>query len=219
MRKVFNAVALIFVTAVFCQAAQQKKEQTVTFEVVTRIAAKTSKVVPGAWMAVDKDGTRRPHPYKSEKEIPGVQSKYWIKGDQLRSETKTLTGKPITVISEGWIYDIDESSKTASRRMPVTDKEISIIEKDPTRLLALLKKRGGLKQTGTEQVEGEECQVYQFTSSRDGSTLTVWARKKDGVVIKQKKETPLAVTVTQYQNIKIGAAIPDSTFEVPKAFK
>jgi outer membrane lipoprotein-sorting protein len=137
----------------------------------------------------------------------------------LRSETKTLTGKPITVISEGWIYDIDESSKTASRRMPVTDKEISIIEKDPTRLLALLKKRGGLKQTGTEQVEGEECQVYQFTSSRDGSTLTVWARKKDGVVIKQKKETPLAVTVTQYQNIKIGAAIPDSTFEVPKAFK
>ncbi len=220
MRKGFNVVPLMLIAAVFCQAAEQKKEQIVTFKMTQKIMAKTSQVVSGAWMAVGKDGRRRPYPYKSEKDIPGVESKFWIKEDKLRSETKTLSGNMITIIAGDWLYSIEGNSKVA-KRQPVVDKEISIVEKDPTRLLALFKKRGGLKQTGTEKMGEDECNVYQFNTfpPRERSTVTIWARKRDGVVVKQRKETSLAVTITEYRNIKIGAAIPDSMFEVPKGYE
>jgi outer membrane lipoprotein-sorting protein len=67
------------------------------------------------------------------------------------------------------------------------------------------------QKTGTETVDGKACDVYRFTDPQTGAATTVW--------VWQEKQFPIKLDsqgiITEISNIQIGAAIPDSAFELP----
>ena len=82
-----------------------------------------------------------------------------------------------------------------------------------------LKEIGVARGTSTETINGYVCQKRQWeTKGQPPMTLTEWASKKLGFVIKTQMKAPWGTKVIEYKNIKVGK-VPDSLFEVPKGYK
>ena len=65
--------------------------------------------------------------------------------------------------------------------------------------------------TGSETIDGKECDIYRYTDSETGELTTVWVWKQKTFPVKFQS----GKTVTELTNIQLGAAIPDETFQLP----
>ncbi|NLM21656.1 MAG: DUF4412 domain-containing protein [Peptococcaceae bacterium] len=71
------------------------------------------------------------------------------------------------------------------------------------------------KLTGTQTVNGMECQVLSF-STEEGS-FKEWLSKDHGIVVKFEQTLDGQTTTSEYKNIRIGAgAVPVGTFDLPE---
>ena len=71
------------------------------------------------------------------------------------------------------------------------------------------------EKTGSDTVDGRACDIYRYTDSETGELTTVWVWKDKKFPIKFEIEAKKGKTLIELSNIQLGAAIPDSTFQLP----
>jgi outer membrane lipoprotein-sorting protein len=163
-----------------------------------------------------------------------ITSKVWITPTQARAEIKhPLQGDQIALVTNGFFYMLDPQSKQALKQ-PLPDK----VRKAPDNFDLLFAKfafdapkQASAKKVRTESMSGYVCDVFADTVTKGEatSTLTVWvpqtmSPKFPVKAIRAEKFTKPGATMENnisvtLSNIKLGTAVPASTFAVPTGYK
>jgi outer membrane lipoprotein-sorting protein len=68
---------------------------------------------------------------------------------------------------------------------------------------------------GSETVDGHPCDIYTYTDPDTGDAVKAWVWVRKKFPVKLEMSGAKGTIVMEFQNIEIGASIPDSHFELP----
>ena len=68
---------------------------------------------------------------------------------------------------------------------------------------------------GNETVDGHACDIYRFNDPETKGTVTAWVWTEKRFPLKLEFDGAKGKMLMEFQNIQLGAKIPDSHFELP----
>ena len=71
------------------------------------------------------------------------------------------------------------------------------------------------EKTGSETIDGHDCDIYRYSDPEAGGTTMVWVWKENMFPIRFETDGADGKTLTELSNIELGAAIPDEAFQLP----
>ncbi len=81
--------------------------------------------------------------------------------------------------------------------------------------------RNKAKKTGSETLDGKDCDIYEYDNPANKSTTKVWVWKEKEFPIRLETKTGAKPqpTLVEFSNIQFDAKIDDSVFELPSNVK
>jgi len=136
------------------------------------------------------------------------ESKYWISGKKMRTETETAGMKTITIVNakgEALVYNPTE--KTAMRIPDIeapSDLPNEWSDEDDLEAYNIV---------GHERMDGHDCVVVTITGA-EGSGAKMWMMEDTGMPVRMESQSAEGKIVIQYKNYNLGKQ-PDNLFEIP----
>jgi outer membrane lipoprotein-sorting protein len=151
-----------------------------------------------------------------------MESSVFYKNGKMRTEGtapdyETKKNKKfVSIVTGDAIYTIDPE-KNEGMKMKFNKETLAQSGSD----VSLDECRKGAKKTGSEKVNGENCDVSEFTCKVGSKTAKVkmWARTKDKFPVRFVQDLGDMKVTVDYTDIKAGASIPDSKFAPDKNTK
>jgi len=147
----------------------------------------------------------------------------WIKGNLVRREERSVGGTEILVEGSGKAYLYSPEAKRGLKR--ASDKPVARGEYpeffDAEGFRDWVKKSGA-KKTGSDKVNGVDCEVYALT---DGpATIKRWLRDDNGQLVKntlavEQSGQPKVLTTMTIKSLKLGGPIDEALFQAPKGIE
>jgi len=152
----------------------------------------------------------------------------WIRGSRVRREERTIDGTEIRVEAEGTLYLFAPDPKRGLKQK--IDKPVMRPEYpeyfDGDGFRGWITKNGG-KRAGSERIGTTECDLYtQSTSQQEmHASLKRWVRKDNAIPVKivetveGESSGPKRISTFTVKKAKVGEAIDESLFKVPKDYE
>ena len=143
-------------------------------------------------------------------------SRVMLKDERFRIET-AVGGTTSVVIrnAEGlYLYLPDEQ---IAMQMPAMEPTAQWVER-PADYLEYLKERNA-RLIRTETVDGQLCDVYEFTSPSTGAQTTAWVSPDKRFPLRLEMDGPQGRMTAELSNIVLGSAIPDAMFQLPSGIQ
>lgn len=145
-----------------------------------------------------------------------IQGKFFIKGDNVRTETNAQGYDQITITrkDKGLIWVIMPGNMFMEMEIPVEAKGQDFSHLDQKTLDEMATREN----LGSEVVNGYKCDIYRFTFNDESmGIMTQWFSKEMNFPVKIEMVTPDGTIATEYRNIK-QETLPESLFEVPSGY-
>jgi outer membrane lipoprotein-sorting protein len=143
---------------------------------------------------------------------PVAEIKVLVKGSWLKAESNFEGLQIIMLRNVQGIFSYYPAQKTATqipREMDAPNVTVQI--PDYARFLNENKAR----KVGAETIDGKECDIYKFIEPALQREATAWMWKEKKFPLQIEVLAPQGTTLIQIQNLKIGAEIPNSAFDLP----
>lgn len=147
----------------------------------------------------------------------------WVKGDKMRWYYISA-GLPLRIIkNQQGVFLIHPWNKTAAKYPAGSSRgNPSVLFPGPTTSPAAYLKSVKAVKGKRELLNKQPCDVYSYTEPVSKRACKLWVDPKNGAPVKlsikgeAKKLDSLTAT---YEKFTVGAAVPDSLFELPKGYK
>lgn len=160
---------------------------------------------------------------QSEAGVNTIEQNVWYKDSKMRTEGEYVdreSGKKadqVIIVTDKFIYILFPQMKKGMKK-PIDEGT------DAQQTQSLNKFRKDAKKSGSEKINGENCDIYKYTFNTTNGENKIYAevtewRNSDGFPLKSEtymkisggKETTMK-TVTEISNLKTNADVPDSKF-------
>ncbi len=147
---------------------------------------------------------------------PEMNMKVWYKDDSLRVEMNPAGRKIVNVVNETGMYTYLPSRNIATKinKNAFNGEYIKHPEKYVDNI-----ERLGARRTGSELIDGEECDVYEYTDEASGSEVTAYVSEIKALPLKMVIMSSFGTTEIIFSNIKVGVELPDELFCIPPEAK
>ena len=141
-----------------------------------------------------------------------IRSKVLLKDEQFRMEFE-MGGMPAIVVrSASGVYQYLPNERTAMR-LPS-----SMVPQNPlqdARGYVATNKLDDLQPIRSETINGYPCDVYQFPDPTTGGMTTAWIWEAQRFPVRIEQDTRQGKVTAVLSNIRVGAVIADSVFQLP----
>jgi outer membrane lipoprotein-sorting protein len=157
---------------------------------------------------------------QSPEETVTYEQSVFLKGKKMRTEGKFLNRatnekeNQITIIDENMMYSINPDKKQG---MKYSLKSAN----NPVKTdISVYKCRETAKKTGSEKINGEKCDKYEYTcKTGDIDTNITEFRNSNGFSLRTVSKTDNVVTTVETTELKTNASVSDSKFTPAKDIK
>lgn len=139
-------------------------------------------------------------------------AKVMLKDERFRIDTTVEGTTSVAIRNADGLYLYLPQERMAMQ-MPALDPAQQMVEQ-PENYLGYLKERNA-RLIGTDIVNGQPCDVYEFTDPSTGARTKAWVWQEKRFPVKIETDSPQGRMTVELTNIVLGAAIPDSMFELP----
>jgi hypothetical protein len=141
-----------------------------------------------------------------------IRSKVLLKDEQFRMEFD-VNGTPAVIVrNSSGVYQYFPNERTAMR-LPA-----SMVPQNPlqdARGYVAANRLDDLQPLRSETVNGYPCDVYQFPDPTTGGMTTAWIWTAQRFPVKIEQQTRQGPVTAVLSNIRVGAAIAESVFQLP----
>lgn len=157
---------------------------------------------------------------KSPEETVAFEQTVFLKGKKTRTEGQFLNRatnekeNQITIITETMMYSINTDKKQGMKYSLNSPN-------NPAKAAAETNKcRENAKKSGTENINSEKCDKYEYTCKFGGNEMKITEyRNSSGFSVKTVSNIGGTTTTSEISELKIDASIPDSKFVPDKNIK
>ena len=142
--------------------------------------------------------------------------KVWSKDDRMKAESEFQGMKLVMLRNDKGSFTYNALQKEATK-LPKAVEKTNLTAQLP-HYMEFLEKNQAVK-SGTETIEGRECDIYKFMEPviRRNATAWVWREKKFPVKI--EVESPGGSTLIELKNIQFDVKMEESNFDLPADVK
>jgi outer membrane lipoprotein-sorting protein len=157
-----------------------------------------------------------------EKHGKGGTAKFWVKGNKIREEKKTGGGLRVVMISNEDGVFLKNKHSTIWAKLPpsaaagLVDRLLGGPSGDPKQFL----KQRNAKKTGTANWNGERCEVWKYTSTKNIEQYKLLLSAKTGKPLRLERNALLGGKFREkifvnYTNFTWNVPVEDALFKVP----
>ena len=147
---------------------------------------------------------------------PVATIKVLFKDDLMRAESDFNGMKSILLRNKKGTFSYLPEQKMAAQMPAALDRPN--ITRDIPKYMEFLEKNEG-KKTGTETINGVECDVYTFVEPNIKQPGKAWIWREKSFPVKIEVDAPEGKTTIEMANINFSPASQDSDFDVPSDAK
>jgi outer membrane lipoprotein-sorting protein len=152
----------------------------------------------------------------------GGSARFWVKGDQVREEKKSGGGLRVTLISNDEGVFVKNKYSNVWAKMPkavafrLVDRLLGGPAGEPKQFL----KERKAKKVGIQKWEGQPCEVWSYSASKNVEKYKLWLSAKSGKPVRLERDALLGgkfreKIIITYTNFAWNVPLEDALFKVP----